>query len=44
MILTSGIHGEALHNLEEDDDMLAAIARELVEQDGIGQLRYPNTE
>jgi hypothetical protein len=36
--------GEGLHDLEEDDDMLVALARELVEQDGIGQLRYPNTE
>ena len=35
--------GEGLHDLE-DDDMLVAFARELVEQDGIGQLRYPNTE
>jgi len=29
--------GEGLHNIEEDDDMLAALARELVEKDGIGQ-------
>jgi hypothetical protein len=29
--------GEGLHDLEEDDDMLAALARELVEKDGIGQ-------
>ncbi len=29
--------GEGLHDLEEDDDMLAAMARELVEKDGIGE-------
>lgn len=29
--------GEGLHDIEEDDDMLAALARELVEQDGIGE-------
>ncbi len=29
--------GEGLHDIEEDDDMLAALARELVEKDGIGQ-------
>jgi superfamily II DNA or RNA helicase len=29
--------GEGLHDLEDDDDMLAALARELVEKDGIGQ-------
>ena len=28
---------EGLHDLEEDDDMLAALARELVEKDGVGQ-------
>jgi hypothetical protein len=29
--------GEGLHDVEEDDDMLAAMARELVEKDGIGE-------
>jgi superfamily II DNA or RNA helicase len=29
--------GEGLHDIEEDDDMLAALARELVQEDGIGQ-------
>ena len=29
--------GEGLHDVEEDDDMLAAMARELVQQDGIGE-------
>lgn len=29
--------GEGLHDIEDDDDMLAALARELVEKDGIGQ-------
>jgi hypothetical protein len=29
--------GEGLHDIEEDGDMLAALARELVEKDGIGQ-------
>ncbi len=29
--------GEGLHDIEEDDDMLAALARELVQKDGIGQ-------
>jgi hypothetical protein len=29
--------GEGLHDIEEDDDMLAALARELVEKDGIGE-------
>ncbi len=29
--------GEGLHDLEEDDDMLAALARELVEENGIGE-------
>jgi hypothetical protein len=29
--------GEGLHDLDEDDDMLAAMARELVEKNGIGQ-------
>lgn len=29
--------GEGLHDVEDDDDMLAALARELVEKDGIGQ-------
>jgi len=29
--------GEGLHDIEEDDDMLAALARELVQQDGIGE-------
>ena len=28
---------EGLHDIEEDDDMLAAMARELVEKDGIGE-------
>jgi len=28
--------GEGLHDIEEDDDMLAAMARELVEKNGIG--------
>ena len=29
--------GEGLHDMEDDDDMLAAMARELVEKDGIGE-------
>ncbi len=29
--------GEGLHDIEDDDDMLAAMARELVEKDGIGE-------
>lgn len=29
--------GEGLHDIEEDDDMLAAMARELVEKDGVGE-------
>jgi hypothetical protein len=29
--------GEGLHDIEDDEDMLAALARELVEKDGIGQ-------
>lgn len=29
--------GEGLHDMEEDDDMLAALARELVQEDGVGQ-------
>ena len=29
--------GEGLHDVEEDDDMLAAMARELVEKNGIGE-------
>ena len=29
--------GEGLHDVEEDDDMLAAMARELVQRDGIGE-------
>ena len=28
---------EGLHDLEDDDDMLAALARELVEKDGVGE-------
>ena len=28
--------GEGLHNIDEDDDMLSAMARELVERNGIG--------
>jgi superfamily II DNA or RNA helicase len=28
---------EGLHDIEEDDDMLSAMARELVEKDGIGE-------
>jgi hypothetical protein len=29
--------GEGLQNLDEDDDMLSAMARELVERNGIGE-------
>jgi superfamily II DNA or RNA helicase len=29
--------GEGLHDLEDDDDMLSAMARELVQEDGIGE-------
>src|SRR5207302_4478186 len=29
--------GEGLQNIDEDDDMLSAMARELVERDGIGE-------
>ena len=29
--------GEGLHDIEDDDDMLAALARELVEKDGVGK-------
>jgi superfamily II DNA or RNA helicase len=29
--------GEGLHDLEEDDDMLAALARELVQENGVGE-------
>jgi len=29
--------GEGLHDVEEDDDMLSAMARELVEKNGIGE-------
>ena len=29
--------GEGLQNVDEDDDMLAAMARELVEKNGIGE-------
>jgi hypothetical protein len=29
--------GEGLHDIEDDDDMLAAMARELVQKDGIGE-------
>ncbi len=29
--------GEGLQNIDEDDDMLSAMARELVERNGIGQ-------
>ncbi|HLW53449.1 MAG TPA: helicase-related protein [Candidatus Angelobacter sp.] len=29
--------GEGLHDIEEDDDMLAAMARELVQKDGVGE-------
>lgn len=29
--------GEGLHDLEDDDDMLSAMARELVQKDGIGE-------
>ena len=29
--------GEGLHDVEEDDDMLSAMARELVENNGIGE-------
>jgi len=29
--------GEGLQNIEEDDDMLSAMARELVERNGIGE-------
>jgi len=29
--------GEGLHDVEDDDDMLSAMARELVEKDGIGE-------
>lgn len=29
--------GEGLHDIEDDDDMLAALARELVEKNGVGQ-------
>src|SRR5262249_37298111 len=32
---------EGLHDIEDDDDMLAALARELVEKDGIGQTGAP---
>jgi hypothetical protein len=28
--------GEGLQSIDEDDDMLAAVARELVEKNGIG--------
>ena len=28
---------EGLHDIEEDDDMLSAMARDLVEKDGIGE-------
>ena len=28
---------EGLHDIEDDDDMLSALARELVQKDGIGQ-------
>jgi len=29
--------GEGLQSIDEDDDMLSAMARELVERDGIGE-------
>jgi hypothetical protein len=29
--------GEGLQNIDEDDDMLSAMARELVERNGIGE-------
>ena len=29
--------GEGLQNIDEDDDMLSALARELVERNGIGE-------
>jgi hypothetical protein len=29
--------GEGLQNLDEDDDMLSAMARELVERNGVGE-------
>ena len=34
--------GEGLQNIDEDDDMLSAMARELVERNGIGEAAEPS--
>jgi hypothetical protein len=37
LMMEGKFSGEGIHSLDADDDMLAAMARELVEQGGVGQ-------
>jgi hypothetical protein len=37
LAVTDGAGGEGLQSIDEDDDMLSAMARELVERNGIGE-------
>jgi hypothetical protein len=37
LMMESKFSGEGIHSLDADDDLLAAMARELVEQGGIGE-------
>src|SRR5260370_7019974 len=37
LMMEGKFSGEGIHSLDADDDLLAAMARELVEQGGVGQ-------
>jgi hypothetical protein len=37
LMMEGKFSGEGIHSLDADDDLLAAMARELVEQSGVGQ-------
>jgi len=37
LMMEGKFSGEGIHSLDADDDLLAAMARELVQQSGVGQ-------
>ena len=42
LMMEGKFSGEGIHSLENDDDMMSAMARELVERGGVGESATAN--